>query len=302
MRKVLKWFGILLGSLIGLLIIALVAINALSTMRLNKTYTIPATTLTIPTDAQSIAEGARQYSTRGCIDCHGDDGAGKMVIDDALVGTVMASNLTAGQGGVATQYQSSTDWERAIRHGVGPDGKPLVIMPSHEFNPINDADLATIVAFLQSLSPVDHEQTPIRIGLLGHLLHVTKMVTVVPAEVIDHEAVRPEAVAKAATKEYGEYLAQSCTGCHGATLSGGPVPGVPGDGPYPRNLTPDVATGLGQWQEADFVQAIRTGTRPDGTELAAAMPWQAFKVMTDEELRAIWLYLQSLPAKSYGNR
>ncbi len=302
LKKSLKWTGIVLGAVIGLLLVAVVAIYVISSLRLNKTYDVPGTLLTIPTDAAAIAEGQRQFSTRGCVDCHGPDGAGKIVIDDPLVGTIMASNLTSGNGGIAGQYAEGADWERAIRHGVGADRKPLVIMPSNEFNPINDEDLATMVAFIHSLPPVDHETAAIAVGPLGRILYVTGLVTVVPAEVIDHTAPRPEAVAKAATKEYGEYLAQSCTGCHGKNLSGGPMPGVPGEGPYPRNLTPNMETGLGTWQEADFVQTIRTGVRPDGSVLAVGMPWQAFSAMNDDELSAIWLYLQSVPAQPYGNR
>lgn len=302
LKKILKWTGIGLGAVIGLLLVALVAIYILSSVRLNKIYDIPATALTLPTDAAAIAEGQRQFSTRGCVDCHGPDGAGKMVVEDPLVGTVMASNLTAGQGGVAGQYAEVADWERAIRHGVGADHKALVIMPSHEFYPINDEDFANLVAFIKALPPVDHETTPIVVGPLGRILHVAGLVTLLPAEVIDHTAPRPEAVAKAATKEYGEYLAQSCTGCHGKNLSGGPMPGVPSNGPAPRNLTPNLETGLGTWQEADFVRTIRTGIRPDGSSLAAGMPWQAFSIMTDDELSALWLYLQSVPAQPYGNR
>lgn len=301
MKKFLKWFGIAVGSLLGVLLVALVAIYLLSMMRLNKKYTIPAATLTISVDAATVAEGKRQFFTRGCVDCHGENGAGKVVIDDPLVGTVVASNLTTGQGGVATLYQDA-DWERAIRHGVRPDGKPLIIMPAHEYNPINDADLGAILAYIQSLPAVDQARTPVHIGPLGRILHVSGMVTVVPAEIIDHTAARPQTVAKAATEEYGEYLAKTCTGCHGATLSGGPIPGVPGDGPYPRNLTPDAATGLGTWQQEDFVKVIRTGIRPDGSQLSTAMPWPAFQQMTDEELQALWLYLQSVPAQPYGNR
>lgn len=301
LRRIFKWVGIILVSLVGVLLVVLAVVYGISLARLNRSYTIPATALTIPTNAGAVAEGKRQFFTRGCVDCHGDNGAGKMVVDDPLVGTIMGSNLTTGQGGVGNLYQDA-DWERAIRHGVGADSRPLVIMPAHEYNLINDADVATIIAYVKSLPPVDQARMPMTIGPLGRILHVTGMVTVVPAEVIDHTAPRPEAVAKGATKEYGAYLAKTCTGCHGATLSGGPIPGVPSDGPAPRNLTPDVATGLGKWQETDFAKAIRTGVRPDGTQLATAMPWPAFQQMTDEEVSALWLYLQSVPAKPYGNR
>jgi hypothetical protein len=77
---------------------------------------------------------------------------------------------------------------------------------------------------------------------------------------------------------------------------------VPAEPPYPANLTPDVATGLGQWSEADFLRVFREGKRPDGSEIKPPMPWQAMGHMTDNELKAIWLYLQSVPAKPYGNR
>lgn len=301
MKKLLKWIGIGLGALVGTIALALAVLCTVSLVKFNRQYTIAATTLTIPSDAATIAEGQRQFHTRGCIDCHGEDGAGKMVVDDPLLGTVMAANLTAGNGGIGATYQAS-DWERAIRHGVKPNGKPLFIMPSHEYYPTNDSDLAALIAYVQSLPPVDHTPTPVAVGPLGHVLHATGMFPVVPAEVIDHTAPRPQAVAKGKTKAYGEYLANTCKGCHGAGLTGGAIPGVPTEPPYPANLTPDLTTGLGQWQEADFVTALRTGVRPDGTALAASMPWPAFKNMTDEELGALWLYLQSVPAQAEGNR
>jgi mono/diheme cytochrome c family protein len=159
-----------------------------------------------------------------------------------------------------------------------------------------------LIAYIKSLPPVDHIVTPIRIGLIGRLLHVTGLATVAPAEIIDHAAPRPQTVAKGRTKEYGAYLANICKGCHGAELSGGAIPGASAEQPDPANLTPDPVTGLGQWQEADFVTAMRTGVRPDGTQLATQMPWQAFQHMTDEELGALWLYLQAVPAKPEGNR
>lgn len=301
LMKILKGVCIGLGSVIGILLVALAVIYGLSMARLNRSYTVPITLLTIPTDAATVAEGQRQYATRGCVDCHGENGAGKIVVDDPLVGTVMGSNLTAGAGGIGRRYQDA-DWVRAIRHGVRPDGKPLVIMPAHEYNPINDTDLALLIAYVKSLPPVAQERAPLKIGPLGRILHVSGMVPIVPAEVIDHQAPRPQAIAKGATKEYGAYLAKTCTGCHGATFSGGPIPGVPSNGPAPRNLTPDKETGLGAWQAADFAKAIRTGVRPDGSQLSTTMPWPAFQQMTDEEVSALWLYLQSVPAKPYGNR
>jgi len=83
-----------------------------------------------------------------------------------------------------------------------------------------------------------------------------------------------------------------CTGCHGPELVGGPShePGAP----PAANLTP---AGIGTWTEADFFKALRSGVRPDGTAINPAMPWASSGRMTDDELRALWLYLRTVPAK-----
>jgi hypothetical protein len=64
---------------------------------------------------------------------------------------------------------------------------------------------------------------------------------------------------------------------------------------YPPNLTPDEATGLGSWSTEDIAKAVRTGIRPDGRELAPAMPWRSYAALTDEDAMALAIYLKSLP-------
>lgn len=303
MKKFFKWAGLIVGSQVGLIALALGVVYVMSEAQLNQIYNINPALVTIPTDAASIIEGERLFATRGCGDCHKGNGAGGDFIDDALLGRISAANLTGGQGSRSGNF-SDSDWVRAIRHGVGPDGKPLWIMPSQEFNGINDKDLGALIAYIKSLPPVDLEIPPKQLGPLGRVLLVASAdVAVLPAERIDHTAPRPAAVEVATTKDYGAYLAQTCMGCHGATLSGGAIPGVPAEPPYPANLTPDPETGLGTWTEADFVQAIRTGIRPDGSGInPTVMPWPNFAQMSDTELSALWLYLQSVPAKPEGQR
>jgi mono/diheme cytochrome c family protein len=192
---------------------------------------------------------------------------------------------------------------RAIRHGIGVDGKPLVFMPSHEYYYFNDDDLGKIIAYIKQVPPVDNEAPAPSPGPLFRFLFLTGELTMLaPAELIDHDAPRPSAVETGETLEFGEYLAVGCIGCHGDNYSGGPIPGMPPDTPPAANLTPDPATGLGDWTEEDFVVAMRQGKRPDGTTIDPFMPWPNFSQMTDEELGALWLYLQSLPARPYGNR
>lgn len=104
------------------------------------------------------------------------------------------------------------------------------------------------------------------------------------------------------TPEYGEYLALSCKVCHGLTMSGGPIPGFPADWPAAPNLTWGAGSRLPAWDEADFIEFIRTGMKHGRQVDAKYMPWSSYKYMTDDELRAVWLYLQSLPKVTYGNR
>ncbi len=108
----------------------------------------------------------------------------------------------------------------------------------------------------------------------------------------------------------GEYLSRimDCGGCHTPGALAGqpdmkrPLAGstvgfqIPGLGVfYPPNLTPDRETGLGAWSEADIIKAVRTGVRPDGRELAPAMPWRSYAALTDADARQLARYLKSLP-------
>jgi hypothetical protein len=64
------------------------------------------------------------------------------------------------------------------------------------------------------------------------------------------------------------------------------------------NLTPDKATGIGEWSEETFIRAIRAGKhqgQPNGRGILPPMPWQDYKQATDEDLKAMWAYLRSLP-------
>jgi hypothetical protein len=70
--------------------------------------------------------------------------------------------------------------------------------------------------------------------------------------------------------------------------------------PIVANITPH-ETGLSDWTEADFIRAMREGKRKDGTAISEFMPWRAYGQMSDAELRAIWAYLQTVPAVEKGN-
>lgn len=121
------------------------------------------------------------------------------------------------------------------------------------------------------------------------------------------------AVTQAARVKQGQYLAMlgGCIDCHtpgyflgkpdmARNLAGSEVGfEIPGLGVFHGpNLTPDRETGLGLWSEAEIVRAMTQGVRPDGRELAPAMPWRHLATLTNDDAFAIAAYLKSLPAIS----
>jgi mono/diheme cytochrome c family protein len=120
-----------------------------------------------------------------------------------------------------------------------------------------------------------------------------------PEQSIDHAAYHPATEPAAVTVAYGHYLAETagCLSCHGAGLSGGAIAGMPPGTPQSQNITP---IGIGSWSDAQFVHAIRTGTRPDGTTINSLMPWQDYSMMTDTELAALLKYLRQVPPRPSG--
>lgn len=292
--KVFKWTAISFGALLILLFSIFVLIYILTELRINKTYQLQTQAITLPTDKESLTEGKRLFITRGCVDCHGQDLAGKIFTDDSAIGTLAGSNLTAGAGGVGGRYLDE-DFVRAIRQGVSPNMKSLRYMPSEEYHALNDTQLGAIIAYIRSAPPVAN-QPPLLLGPLLRFWLITGEAKILAAENIDHQA--PPAPAVQAAADYGKYLSNTCSGCHHKDMAGGPVPGAPLDLPIAANITQHKCAGIGLWTEADFFKAMRKGIRPDGTQMSAFMPWSNFSQMTDLELKALWLYLKTVPAVS----
>lgn len=299
-RKILKWIGVLLGSLIGLVGLAVALLYIVSEVRIKATYDITPADIEIPDDADSIARGKHLVtSVVDCTGCHGPDLSGLALVDDQVFGLVTSSNLTSGEGGIGGTY-TDEDWVRALRHGVRPSGRGLLFMPSHEIAKLNAEDTAAIIAYLKTIPPVDNMPAEDRVGPLARILFLSGEFPLVTAELIDHNAPPPPAVEAGTTVEYGEYLAIVCSGCHREDLNGGPVTGAPPDAPPAANLTPH-ETGLAGWTDEDFFQVLREGVGPDGGLVDEFMPWMAFRNMDDYEIRAIWLYLQTLEPLPTGD-
>ncbi len=249
---------------------------------------------------RAIERGRHLVRARyACTDCHGENLGGGVMVDAFPIGTVLGPNLTRGQGSRVLDFTAS-DWDRIVRHGVRADGRPAM-MPSVDFRSMSDQELSDVISFIGSLPPVDNEVAEPTLGPLGKILVATGQMPFSAdrlASVSAHEVLPPAADV---TVEFGGHLAAVCAGCHGVDLSGGPMLGGDPSWPEPLNLTPH-PEGLADWTFEDFERALRGGIRPDGTELAMPMTLalEYTRNMTDVEVRALWMYLRSVPALPTG--
>lgn len=237
-----------------------------------------------------------------CIECHGKDLSGGVMVDDPAIGRLLGPNLTQGAGSRTKGY-TFADWDRIVRHGIRKDGKAAV-MPSEDFIGMSDRELSDIIAYAATFPPVDNQVPEREFGPLGSVLAALGKLPLSVEAVRDHQAPHAaEAPAAEDTPEFGGHLAQICTGCHNPALSGGPIPVGPPDWPPAANLTPH-ESGLSSWSFEQFDTLMRTGKRPDGSAvkdpMSLVMPYAA--KMTEVEMKALWTYLSSLPAKPVGSR
>ncbi len=280
---------------LGLLALALIFI--VSAVRWDRDYEnvdVAVYTIAIPNNDAAISHGEHIATTHYCGYCHGDNLAGGFLVDEALLAVIPAPNLTAGAGGVGAVNEDE-DWIRAIRHGVGHDDRGLIGMPSRIWHEMSGEDLGALIAYLKTIPPVDNELPERRIGPLFRLMLALGQAPPSESSLIDHDSPRPPTPERGVTIEYGKYLASSCAACHGLDMAGGTTRTLDGELVTALNLTPGGE--LARWSQADFITTLRTGVTPGGRHLSGEMPWSYVGQMTDDELIAIWLYLQSLPTR-----
>lgn len=284
MRKWLKRIGLGLGGLAVLALVGATALYAVGRSRLARTYEAPPTRLaTVPDDAETVERGRLVATSRGCLECHGDRLGGQVFLD-IPPGKIVAPNLTRGRGGIGSSY-TDADWDRAVRHGIRPDGRTILpFMPFRMYNRLSDADAEALIAYLKQLPPVDHELPATELRVPGYLM-VAMMGDDLRGGV---DGAPPRATPPPGpTPEYGAYFASTvCVECHGDDLRGGKHPAP--DGPPGPSLE-----AAGTWSYDEFAAAMRTGRTPART-LSEWMPTKYFRELTDTELRALHAYAKSL--------
>ncbi len=257
----------------------------------------------------------------GCLDCHserdfGEEGgpvipgaeyAGGAVYDgefmiqgQAIPGRLQPPNITQHEE-TGIGAWSDTEILRSVRQGIGRNDQPqFPLMPYLNYRQLTEDDASALVAFLRTIPAKENRTLP------PHLM-------LPETALADITGLPPAPMAVTDTRSRGEYLATiaGCGDCHTPQVDGRPdrsrwmAGGVRIASPrfdvVVPNLTPDADTGMGKATEVDFFRAMREGipfsrgTRGHGEKMHPLMPWIFYRNMTDADLHAIWIYLQSLP-------
>lgn len=271
MKRFIKRTGLVIGGLFVLFALTGFVLYPTGMKKLNQTYpNIAAENVNIPTDVDAVARGKHISTIWACTRCHGEDLSGTVISKDPLSGivplrgTIPASNLTSGNGGIAKSY-TDADWVRAIRHGVLPGGQVEVLM--FDYSIMSDQDLGDLIAYLKQIPPVNTDYPEMRYGPIVPVVSNIRLLTPA-AERIDHGAPRPVDPLPGATVEYGKYLSAICTACHGNSIG---------------NV-------VKTWKQEEFIHTFQTGVLPDGKQFGPTMSSHTFREMTGMELTALWLY------------
>ncbi|MBL7942563.1 MAG: c-type cytochrome [Flavobacteriales bacterium] len=304
--RILKWFFIVLVVLIGGFLVYVFS-------QQNKTYDAPYPDITASTDSSVIARGEYLiYGPGHCSGCHSPmENQARIAQGERLpleggfkfplpFGDLYTPNITPDSSGIGKMTDQAI--ARALRFGVGHDGRPLLdFMPFHN---TSDSDLQAIISYLRTMTPVKKEHPKPQWNLMGKIVWALAIKPVGPEAGVDI----PKTVTPDSSAAYGEYLANyvaNCRGCHtnrdlktgayiGEFYSGGfamPSAMEPGKAVVTPNLTPDPETGrIVGWSEEMFINRMRQGRAIPLSE----MPWDQFKLMSDSDLKAIYAYLQTI--------
>ena len=244
----------------------------------------------------------------GCFGCHTDadwskpgappvagrEGSGHSWADQELP-WLIAPNITPDKETGAGSW-SDDALARAIREGIAHDGRALFpVMPYPSYRQMSDEDLASVIAYLRSVPAVRNQLPTTKIPFPLNFLN-QNMPEPVTATVPTPDQSKPA--------ERGAYLVRmaACADCHTPQENGQPMPGMDFAGGFilyePKgpvasaNITP-AASGIGYYNDATFVLAMRTG-KVGARPLHASMPWWFFGKMTDDDLKSMFAYLQTL--------
>jgi mono/diheme cytochrome c family protein len=306
---------LLFATLAAVLLIAIVGFAIFVASRQHLTFTAPAPAVAASGDSAVIARGRYVVrSVAACASCHGDPAryAAFEQGDDVPLsggyawhippGTFYALNITSDAGtGIGAAPDGAI--ARALRYGVGRDGRAL--LPFMEFQGLSDEDLVAVVSYLRTQPAVRNAVPPHHYNVVGMIVKATLL-----AKPVGPASPPPQRNPAGPTVGNGRYLVESvakCGACHTerdpatGAFTGAPFAGATsGDGDRsnpkrawsPPNITTAPGTGrLATLDEDEFIARMRGGRAIPGSP----MPWQCYQRMNEDDLRAIYRYLKTVP-------
>src|SRR4051794_22253497 len=283
MAKLLRWTGYVVGALILLLLIAAASVWLLAAQKLSAHGRARPEHLAVPTAAQ-LADAPRQLNVLRCVGCHDAGLRGRLFFDEPYVARVYAPNLTA-----VAATANDEQLARAIRQGIGAEGRALAIMPSETFARLDDGEVAALIAAIRALPKVGGPTPARKVGFLGRVGLLTGEFHTTPQAVTVYAAKLPLDLGPQYSR--GRHMAASnCAECHGPALSGGEV--------EPGLNAPDL-TIAGAYDRAAFKTLIRTGVPAGGRKLKVMgdVARENLSFMTDAEIDELYAYLQARAQK-----
>jgi cytochrome c553 len=280
MRKVLRWLGYIVVAILVLLLLFAAWVWFASGGVLGRTHQALPERLAPPSAAQ-LADAGRQARLLGCADCHGRGLEGGMVFDAQPFATVRAPNLTELAPRVSDQQLA-----RAIRQGIGHDGRALFIMPSDQYSRLSDQEVAAIIVAIRRSPRSGGPVPPIRWGPIGRFALATGGLRSVMTTVEDFRVRQPYDTGPG--EAAGRRLAATvCAACHGPDLTGGAAEGE-------DRAPPDLAIAAA-YDPAQFRALLRTGVPPGGRDLGLMkqVARRDFANFSDEEIAQLHAYLRA---------
>lgn len=308
-RKGLLWAG-------GVVALLASSLAALTYFRAHRRFDAPYPDIHASKDPAVIERG--RYLATGaahCGECHGAapgtgverrerpfTGGGEFHLP---VGVFRMPNITPDPETGIGRY-TDPELARLLRYRVRPDGEQA--LPFMPFTDLSDEDLTAVISYLRTLKPIRNAVKPHEVNALGHVVLAYVLSPKGPSSPIQ------KSVPRGPTAEYGRYLTHAvgnCIMCHtkvdlrtgefaGAPFSGGavhPSERDPALSFVAPNLTPHPRDGwLEGWSEQAFVARFKGGR----VHADSPMPWEAFRNMTDDDLRAVYRFLRTLPASPGG--
>ena len=286
-RKIARFVGWGLASIAGLILLAVLVIYVWSEIILRRAYEAEPQPLVAAPPAL-VAQGYRLARLHGCLSCHGEGLTGNEVFEAHPVGDIVAPNLTK-----LARARTDEQLTVAIRQGIAPGGRGLLVMPSAVASRMPPEETAALIAWLRTLPVKNGDERPFKLRLVGRLMLILGDFRRQPEAVKQYRAMMPPDLGPAHAK--GRQLAAAiCAECHGPDIAGGPTPMADTNPSFgrPYNLPPNLDI-AGAYDLEQLRTLLRTGVPPSGKNLdmMSSVAKRDFSHFTDEEIEALHGYL-----------